>query len=237
MSKLIDLTGQRFGRLTVVGRGEDYIRPNGRPQVRWNCICDCGNRAVLRGYSLQHGKALSCGCLQREQTKVSNKRYNSYRVDGELVLVKLSNSNMELICDKDVWFGGANQYCWSLSHVGYAFARSNVTGRPIYFHSLVFPDRKDGMWYDHIDGNRLNNTRNNLRFVTPRENTVNRGISKNNTSGYTGVYWYKRDKKWRAAIRVKGEDIHLGYFLNKEDAIAARKQAEIKYFGEYRRKD
>lgn len=67
-----DLTGERFGRLVVVGRGPDYINPNnGRHIVRWNCKCDCGGEALCQTPTLIHGKAKSCGCLARE---LSSKR-------------------------------------------------------------------------------------------------------------------------------------------------------------------
>jgi hypothetical protein len=57
-----------------------------------------------------------------------------------------------------------------------------------------------------------------------------RKINKNNTSGAKGVYWNKQKKKWQARIGFKGKDTHIGYFLNKQDAINARLEAEDKYF-------
>ena len=68
--------------------------------------------------------------------------------------------------------------------------------------------------------------------MTIQQNTYNHSIFKNNTSGYTGVY--KKGKKWQAKITYNKKVIHLGTFKNKSDAINARKQAEIEYFGEYR---
>lgn len=62
MSKLIDLTGQRFGRLTVIGRAEN--RPNGT--TVWYCVCDCGGKTTARGYNLRSGEKRSCGCMMRE---------------------------------------------------------------------------------------------------------------------------------------------------------------------------
>ena len=56
----------------------------------------------------------------------------------------------------------------------------------------------------------------------------------NNTSGNIGVSWNKEKQKWKAYITIGGKQIHVGYFVNKEDAIQARKAAELKYFGEYR---
>ena len=82
---------------------------------------------------------------------------------------------------------------------------------------------------DHEDGNGLNNAWSNLRPVTSAENAKNMRKRDNNTSGVTGVYWHKKGKKWQAKIMLDGRGIHLGLFLSKEDAIAARKAAEVTY--------
>lgn len=77
----------------------------------------------------------------------------------------------------------------------------------------------------------------NLRIVTRKQNRINCGIRKCNKSGITGVSWSSQRMKWVAQIQVDGKNINLGRYSSIEDAIAARKQAEIKYFGEYRRKE
>lgn len=82
---------------------------------------------------------------------------------------------------------------------------------------------------DHIDGNGLNNRLENLRAVSHDENGRNQRKYSNNTSGVSGVGWYKRDQKWQAKIRVNRKLVHLGYFSSKEEAVAARKAAEAKY--------
>jgi len=82
---------------------------------------------------------------------------------------------------------------------------------------------------DHIDGNPLNNKWDNLRDVTSQENGRNKRILKNNTSGFTGVCWDDVNKKWRAFIRVDRKTIHIGRFTNIQQAIDARKDANIKY--------
>jgi hypothetical protein len=64
MPKILDRTGQRFGRLIVEGRGEDTSQ--GKP--RWRCLCECGGNKLADGASLKSGRTLSCGCLQRERT-------------------------------------------------------------------------------------------------------------------------------------------------------------------------
>lgn len=70
MGKLIDLTGQRFGRLTVIERAEDYISPKAQPQPAWLCRCDCGNIRTIVGHALRSGHTNSCGCIASEKARV-----------------------------------------------------------------------------------------------------------------------------------------------------------------------
>lgn len=69
---------------------------------------------------------------------------------------------------------------------------------------------------DHINNNPLDNRLENLQIITQREN-ASKDV-KNKTSKYTGVYWCKNKKKWKAAIRLNGFKKHLGTFINEEDA-------------------
>ena len=86
---------------------------------------------------------------------------------------------------------------------------------------------------DHIDRNKLNNCRSNLRSATAGQNNCNHGKRKDNTSGYIGVYWFKRRKKWHAYIQVNRERKHLGYFDDIEDAARAYNKAALKHRGEF----
>ena len=86
----------------------------------------------------------------------------------------------------------------------------------------------DGLFIDHIDGNALNNSIKNLRVVTNAENSKNQRIRRTNTSGCMGVYFNKALSKWAADITtVKGKRTHIGYYADKDQAIKARKQAEL----------
>ena len=84
-----------------------------------------------------------------------------------------------------------------------------------------------GLQVDHINGNPLDNRRENLRLVTPQQNQWNRGPQINNTSGYKGVYWSERDQKWRALGREICEQTgkykrkNLGDYDDKEEAARA----------------
>lgn len=66
MGKVIDLVGQKFGRLTVLEQSGYYTRPNGKREACWKCICDCGTTKIVRGSALRDGTTVSCGCYCRE---------------------------------------------------------------------------------------------------------------------------------------------------------------------------
>ena len=86
---------------------------------------------------------------------------------------------------------------------------------------------------DHTDGNKVNNIIENLRLATQSQNNSNnKRAYRNSKSNVLGVFWSKRRSRWVAQITFKRK-IHLGYFINQEDAIAARKAAELQYFAEF----
>ena len=114
-----------------------------------------------------------------------------------------------------------SQYKWHLRDNGYVSTSDNI-----YLHRLISNCDND-MVCDHINRNRLDNRRENLRSCTQQENLLNRGVSKNNTSGYTGVY--KRNNKWCARININGKQINLGTFATFEEAKQARMLAEVEY--------
>jgi hypothetical protein len=82
---------------------------------------------------------------------------------------------------------------------------------------------------DHLNGDGVDNRWENLRAATRLENSRNQRRLRNNTSGQTGVYWHEQNGKWVAQIMVHKRNIYLGYFTSKEEAIAARKEAEIEH--------
>ena len=126
------------------------------------------------------------------------------------------------------------QYTWRLRSRGYVYRK--YQGKEIWLHNEIMHP-PEGYVVDHINGNPLDNTRDNLRICTQLDNMKNLKLNIRNTSGVTGVNWRKDIQKWRAFIQVEGKFISLGTYTNKEDAIKARKEAEVKYFGEFRRKD
>ena len=82
---------------------------------------------------------------------------------------------------------------------------------------------------DHINHSRDDNRFVNLRKVTRLENLRNQSMYSKNKSGFTGVCWHERDSKWVANIRINGKLKHLGYFKDIDEAIEARKEANIEH--------
>jgi len=120
------------------------------------------------------------------------------------------------------------------------YARVCFDGKQYRAHRVawaLFYNEEPRNQVDHINGNRLDNRISNLRLATNTQNSRNANISKNNTSGVTGVTYYTAAQKWMAQIMVDRKNVYLGIFLAKEDAIKARKQAEDSYFGQFAKKD
>lgn len=130
---------------------------------------------------------------------------------------------------------------WNLRHAGKEITNLNsqghiqvrILGRLFLLHRLIWL-REYGEWpendIDHINGIRTDNRLCNLRSVSHRDNLRNRKKFRNNTSGQNGVNLHKNTDKWRAAIRNnKGKSIHLGLFNTFEEAVCARKAAEVEY--------
>ena len=112
------------------------------------------------------------------------------------------------------------------------YVKAMINGKEILLHRFILNTPHD-LLVDHINHNKLDNRKSNLRFCNKSQNAMNLKTPKNNTSGTKGVYWDKRSKKWYAKIKAENKNMHLGYFDKKEDAIESRINAEKKYFGEF----
>ena len=234
----IDLTGQKFGRLTVLCRASDYVSPNGRRLTQWLCECDCENKnkVIVSAWSLKDGRTKSCGCLAIEQAKKNickswetNKKYNPYDLTGDFG-IGYTLKGEEFYFDKED-LCKIEKYCWMIDN-GYVVSseRINNKQKKIKMHKLLLPEVK---LVDHINGNGCDNRKCNLREATRSQNNMNKKLLSNNTSGVTGVYWAKNCNKWRAYITINHKRIDLGVFDIFEEAVTVRKAAEEKYFGEY----
>ena len=123
-------------------------------------------------------------------------------------------------------------YKWFVDTKDYVSANCNKTKIRLHRFIMNVLDNED-ILIDHVDRNPLNNRKSNLRHCVYQENAQNRSILYRNVSGTTGIYWHKGKKKWEARIGVNDKCLYLGQYDNKEEAIRVRKEAEIKYFGEF----
>jgi len=200
------------------------------------CQCDClgeNSLKIIRGSSLRNGHTKSCGCLQREIVKEisqTSKNHNTYDLTGEYG-IGYTKKGEEFYFDLED-YDKIKNYSWHINADGYV-----VTGyTAILMHRLVM-NCPDDMETDHIFHNRYDNRKEFLRIVTRSQNGMNRALQSNNTSGITGVIWRKDKEKWNAQIFINKKRVHLGYFDDFDEAVKVRKEAELKYFGEYRYKE
>lgn len=127
-------------------------------------------------------------------------------------------------------FEWLNQWNWHISSAGYAL---NAKERICMSRIILGLEKDDKRQADHINHNRCDNRRCNLRICTHLQNLMNASPSKNGASKYKGVSWKKDKSKWRATIVVNKKQIHLGYFKLEQLAALAYDFAAVKYFREF----
>lgn len=231
------LVGERFGKLTVIEQAGFKQYKNKRYKdgfvlyPLWLCKCDCGNDCIVLGSSLTSGNTSSCGCLQKEITskiaKTNNKKYNTYDLTGDYG-IGYTNKGEKFYFDLED-YDKIKGYCWRMSH-GYLEANGS-NHENIRMHRLITDFKYE--FVDHKNRKKYDNRKNNLRPATKSENSRNQSKKKNNTTGFIGIAWRKRDKVWSANIRINGKQKWLGQFQTKEEAIKARLEAEFKYYKEF----
>lgn len=121
-------------------------------------------------------------------------------------------------------------YVYTLIYLGIQNGKSKT--KTVYLHRLLM-NANPGVTVDHINGDPLDNRRQNLRFATRSEQNMNKGVPSNNTSGFKGVSLCKRDQRWQAYIHINGRKKALGYHGTPEAAAKAYDKAAIKLYGEF----
>jgi hypothetical protein len=149
--------------------------------------------------------------------------------------IPLTQGKFTLVDDID--FEWLNQWKWYAikdRNTFYAvrMERSENKRKVIWMHREILGVLA-GFETDHKNHNGLDNQRINLRSCTRAENQHNRFMQKNNISGFKGVSWSNRAKKWWAQIKFNRRVIHLGFFISKLEAAKAYDNAAKKYFGEF----
>ena len=245
-----DLTGKKFGLLTVLRQAEDYVDKKGGHYAQWLCECSCKDRkkVIVRATDLKRkdkNAVCSCGCLQKEKV-IQTGRANAMPMceNPNLILNIFDKENNELYGTCTTYNTG-ELYYFSMDfydQIKNTCPRTYVDHKGRSRLALYDKEKKSLVTFltyvglegwDHIDyNNTLDNRKSNLRPATTTEQAQNKGMYANNTSGIKGVGWDKLHQKWKAYIGINRKTIHLGLFTDKDDAIKARLMAEKKYFSD-----
>lgn len=222
MSVILDLTGQRFERLLVLELCEGKTTSKGK---WYSCRCDCGNIIQVSSQSLRRGSTKSCGCLNSELTVARNTTHG------------LKSHPLYY-----VWKSMCYR-CYNEKATGYEYyggrgieVCDRWLGTPAGLLSFIedIGEKPEGTSLDRInpDGNYCPE---NCRWATKEFQSFNRRHSGNSSSKKAGVYKFKKKGvwtgKWKAVIRINKKTIYLGTFNTEDDAIVAREEAELKYYG------
>lgn len=131
-------------------------------------------------------------------------------------------------------YGLVSKFKWRAVKRGSTlYAETKIERKTIVMHRLILGCKK-GHEVDHVDGDGLNNTKENIRICTRFENQQNRGVFRNNKSGYCGVYFDSRKKKsWRAEINANNKRYFLGYFHTPREAAISYNNAATRLHGNF----
>lgn len=219
----------------MLARAENRIQPNGTVKSQYLCLCECGNTKIIQAQSLRKGVTKSCGCLAKQIASLTHKKTNEFIFDNNIAIGTTTNTQEKFYFDIED-YDMVNRFAW-FSYNGYVTTNNYnlLEGYPrlLKLHRLVMKENDPKKIIDHINHNTLDNRKINLRIVTSQQNSMNHKIFRNNSSGITGVRYSSLNNKWLARITYNYKDILLGEFDDFEDAVIARKNAEIKYYKEF----
>ena len=231
MSTRKNLTGQQFGRWKVL----EFAGTDSNRCCLWLCECQCKNktRRVVSGVSLRTGRSRSCGCLSSEISRQvmhdSMKKYNKFDLSGEYGIGYDDKGNSFYFDLED--YNKIRNYYWYVGKRGYVYSTNPSTHRSFTLHRFVLGN--DTPSTDHHNRIRTDCRKSNLIPCSQTDNCKNKSVSKNNTSGITGVQYDKARDKWVARLESDGVVRIRKRFDTKEEAIIARLKAEVKYFGKF----
>lgn len=207
-SRFKNLTGMSFGRLVVVS----YAGKNKHNKTTWVCICDCGESTTVIGSYMNNGNTKSCGCLQREVAKERRTTHGMYKSPEYFTYNDMLNRCHNKQNKDYASYGGRGIKVCARWRDSFEAFYADMGSRP------------PSLSLDRID-NDAGYSPDNCRWATSSEQSLNRRINKNNTSGIKGVSWDKLSCKWEARFREQ----RIGTFDTIEQAEAAYKTAK---FGE-----
>lgn len=225
--KMDDLTGMRFGRLVVVA----YAFSKTKNKIKynfWNCVCDCGNSVDVLASNLKKGTTTSCGCYHLECLSKPKKK-NKYIFTDKYIIGYTEKEEKFIIDKEDFDLINSFDVYWFIED-GYVRAQTekNHIRKRINMHRVII-GAKDDEIVDHINTNRADNRRSNLRITNKSNNAIN--CKPKGKFGLQGVSFHKG--KYRVNITVRGKRLYLGTYETLEEAMNIRITAERNFFGEF----
>lgn len=223
MGKFIDLTGKQFGRWTVLEYCGNY---------KWKCQCNCPQHTIriVSGQNLRRGRSTSCGCYNREiasknLSKIARKP-NYYIIVGEEAHF-YTNKGQEFIVDaEDV--EKVYKFSWYISDSGYVVTKDKDNHHLTLGRYILNLSAKDKIDIDHINRNKTDNRKSNLRICNRSQNNYNRQCK--NSVGYKGVKRSQNGKRFIAQANSK----YLGTYDTPEEAHDVwKKYADSMDYNEY----
>ena len=208
-----ELSGQTIGKWTVLGVSDHGTDKH----TKMLCRCECGTLRAVDAYSLKHRLTLSCGKCKK------------IIPEGDHMRCTMKNGASFIFDIKDMDI--VKNHSWSISR---GHVRTCVDGRSVYLHQILLDTTCDTE-IDHINGDKMDNRRCNLRFATHAQNNQNKGLRRDSTTGYKGVCFDKRSGKYIAYINANGKRTYLGYFDDKLSAAYAYDAAALQMHGDYAR--
>lgn len=193
---------------------------------------NCDNKIKAKGYCQRHYSQLKNFNKIFTRTKFDKNEIILYKDYAEIILyngenIEINRTQIDLEdVDKCI------NYKWSLNKLNYVCCKHNKT--TIFLHRFLMDlSHENKETIDHIDRNKLNNRKSNLRYCNQSQNNTNTKIRKDNTSGFKGVYFNKEKQKWRAYIFINKKYKSLGYFDKLEDAVYIRNIFAQKQYKEF----
>lgn len=167
-----NLAGKRFGKLTVVSPA-----PNKGNKTCWNCLCECGNYTIVSSTHLKDAHTVSCGCYHKTAMRKLLNKKNDIKIIDNIAYIYDNKNNVAIIDINDV--DRVSQYYWSKGKNGYwniCFKKSKEIGY-YYLHQFIldYHSNLQIKVIDHINRNKNDNRKSNLRIVTQQINSLNRG--------------------------------------------------------------
>lgn len=218
--KKLDLTGQNFGRLTVLRDSGE--RGNG--MVIWECECECGNLTKVRSGNLQSGHIKSCGCLRMEISRTSIKNTPTHSGEKNLIGKKFGRLTVISI---DESFTKKDRHWFCECECGNKCSAWGINLKNGHSRSC-------GCLQSETSRDSIKNAHKWAKENDLKENTklssLTMKVGKRNTSGVKGVSFDSKRNRWRAQLKIKGETVLNKRFETFAEAVNARKDAEEKYF-------